>query len=182
MALNLDLMTILKLMGGGIAFIVTSGFTFFKIYDAVQVRREKRAEKEDERRYERELQLERDKVELQKELETQKQRHVQKLIDAIREEMGKLEREVKRLSESFVRVDERLKSTADKQESNVKMVNDFIQTTKNRFRILEQEVKNGDAEVREYVKTEIRQIKEDLIIVKGIAKKLRDNKQTTKGG
>jgi len=190
-------MTIMKLLGGGIAFIVTSGFTFFKLYDAVSVRREKReekkreferqeAEKDDERRYKRELKLEQDKVTLQKELEATKQRHVQKLIDAVRCEMKKIETEVKSLSTSFARVDERMKVSVETEARSIQMVNDFIQTTTNRFRMMEQEMKQRNGDLAQEFRTEIKKISEDLILVRGIADKVRSHNdrktKSNKGG
>lgn len=171
--MGVDIATFLKIGGGVIGCLATTFFAIVKLYDTIASKKEKQQDRHDDRRYQRELKLEKDKVTIQKELESTKQRHAQKLIDAIKGEMGDIKKEVKKLSESFIRVDEKLINNAATQARNFNMVNDFISTTTTRFRILEQEVKSGSLETRREFKSQIVKIKEDLVVVKSIANKVR---------
>lgn len=83
--------------------------------------------------------LEREKTELLKELDSQKQRYVQKLIDTVQEEVGKVAKKVDELSTKFVRIDERLNANAKSEQNNLKEMQSFIDATNKRFKTMEKE-------------------------------------------
>lgn len=172
MTLDLGDIAVLIKVGAAIIGCVTAivGMSL-KVWSMLEKKKAKMSEMQDERRYDRELQLERDKIALQKELEAQKQQHTQKLIEAIRLEMGKLEGEVKQLAVEFARTDEKLKNNAE-------LVRDFVESTTSRFSIVETELGSVRTGLEKF-KTEVLKIRDDLKAIREIA---RHSNHNLKGG
>lgn len=156
--------------------LVTSGVTFaglmWTVVNSLQSRKIKKEEKQDERRYQRELKLEEQKIELQKELEATKQRHVQKLIDAVKEEMTGIKAEVKALAKSFYQIEGRLESNAALAERHVSDMEKFVVKAEEKFRELDKAVSAFHKDVQQY-RTQIQQINDDLVIVRDLATKIK---------
>ena len=117
-------------------------------------------------------QLEREKIELQKELEGTKQRHVHKLIEAIREEMAKMGEKVDKLTTQSARTDEKLKANVQVGDANLKEIKCFVASTQRRLEVVEGDVKS--------YRTEIHEVSKDLLLIKSIANKVK-KKHNQKG-
>lgn len=148
---------ILAGIGGLVAFIWRAGFS---IVDKV----EKSKQKQIDYAHKKSEQLEVQKVELQKELETQKQRHVHKLIEAIREEMAKVLVKVDALSVQFGRVDEKLKHNVEMGRQNLDKIKCFIDTTSKRIQTVDRELAT--------FRTEVKEIGKDMLLIKTVAAKV----------
>ena len=85
-------------------------------------------------------QLEREKIKLQKELEHEKEEHVQSLIGLIKEEVEKVGKKVNELTTSFARTDEKLKSNGDIANLALKKIKCFVDATNTRFHAVEKDI------------------------------------------
>lgn len=158
---NIPIGQILGVLGS----ISAAAIFVWKIGISLLNRYEKASEKKIDYAHKKSEQLEVQKVGLQKELEAQKQRYVQKLIDAIREEMSKVATKVDKLAVQFARVDEKLNFNAKMGEANIKKIQCFVDSTDKRFQTVERQLDS--------YRTEIKEMGKDLLLIKDVANKVR---------
>jgi len=161
-----QIVTIFGGVGACVAFAWKAGIS---IVD----RLEKSKQKQIDYSHNKAKDLEKQKLELQKELEAQKQRHVHKLIEAIRSEMTKLADKVDELAIAFGRVDEKLNFNAKLAEANLKKIQGFVDSTNKRFETIEKEFT--------LYRSEIKEISKDLLLIKSVAIKVRDKQGKNSG-
>lgn len=128
----ISIITILGAIGGLIVFV-------WRACLGVVDRVEKSKQRAIDYAHEKSRELEREKTNLLKELDSQKQRYVQKLVDTVREQMGKVADKVDKLSSKFVRIDEKLNANAKSEKNNLEKIENFIDSTNKRFEIIKKE-------------------------------------------
>jgi len=156
-------MTIGQLMtyGGFFGFIV-AGISFVwvavnKIVDRVATNKNKTIELQ----YLKNQQLEKQKIELQKQADKEKQRYVEKAIGEVKTEVKAVNDKVQTMMVNYGRIDEKLKANVEASSRVVKKVECFVDATNKRFESVEKELNT--------YRSEQISIGKDLVMVKTIA-------------
>jgi chromosome segregation ATPase len=121
-------------------------------------------------------QLEQQKIALQKELETTKQRHVQKLIDTIREDLGKMSQKLDQMRQAYFNLDKKIATNETQSECVIKSIQEFSRDAGRRFIAIEKQVQileKTTHEVDTKVESQMEKIGKDLYIIREAARKVK---------
>jgi len=134
-------LAVIGVIGAMIAFMWRAGIS---IVDRV----ERSKQKQIDYAHKKSEQFENQKLQLQKELESEKQQHVHESIETIRTEMRGVSQKMDKLGVEFVRTEERSKSHAAIVSTSLNKIKCFIDATNKRFETVEKEVTMVKNEMR----------------------------------
>jgi hypothetical protein len=120
--------------------------------------------------------IEQQKIELQKELETTKQRHTQKLIDTIREDLGKMSQKLDQMRQAYFNLDKKIATNETQSECVIKSIQEFSRDAGRRFIAIEKQVQileKTTNEVDTKVESQMEKIGKDLYIIREAARKVK---------
>lgn len=122
--------------------------------------------------------LEKQKVELQKELEETRQRHVSKLIETIRSDLSKLAHKLDEMRQAYFILDKKIASNEGRSETVLTSLQDFSREAKKRFIAVEKQIQIDEAKISEVetkIESQMEQIGKDLYIIREAARKVKKN-------
>lgn len=112
--------------------------------------------------------LEKEKAVIQKELESNKSRHIQKLVDEIKTEVKKLDVKVDGIAHTCTKLDTQMKQHTSSETRLLDEMSSFTKETRIRFQQLEKDVA--------VTKSQYVNVGKDITMIKDIATKIRNKK------
>ena len=111
-------------------------------------------------------------AELQKEVESQKKRYVQEMIDGVNKNIEKLDKKFSEVHTAYMEISKSHAVSEERYSNILLQVENYFKMTEANVKTLEKTLKNGmlgkHKEI-EQIKTKLHHINEDLVLVKQIA-------------